>query len=211
MRTAASLVAVLALLAVAAPASAQSAVSVRTFALGSFQRMAAGQTFDTEMESSVQPFWGAGGQVVVGDRAYFDVTLSRFNRTGERAFVFNNQTFPLGIPVTSRITPLELVGGVRFRKGAAITPYAGGGVGWYGYTEESSSSDPSENVDVSHAGFVLHGGAEFAIQKWLSVAGDLQYTHVPGILGAGGVSAQLGEDDLGGLAVRFRLVFVLTR
>jgi opacity protein-like surface antigen len=208
MRAAASVVLFLAL---AAPASAQSPVSIRTFALGTFQRMAAGETFDAEMESSVQPFWGAGGQVVIGDRAYFDVTLSRFKRTGERAFVFNNETFPLGIPVTARITPLELVGGIRFRKISSVIPYAGGGVGWYGYTEESPASVPSENVDASHAGFVLQGGAEFAIQKWLALTGDVQYTHVPGILGTGGVSGQLGEDDLGGLAVRVRLVFVLTR
>jgi hypothetical protein len=208
MRAAASIVL---FLAVAVPASAQSPVGVRTFALGTVQRMAAAQTFDAEMESSVQPFWGAGGQVVIGDRAYFDVTLSRFKRTGERAFVFNNQTFPLGIPVTARITPLELVGGVRFRKRAGVIPYAGGGVGWYGYTEESPASDPSENVDTSHAGVVLQGGAEFAIQKWLALTGDVQYTHVPGILGTGGVSAQLGEEDVGGFAVRVRLVFILTR
>jgi hypothetical protein len=198
------------LLAVAAPASAQSTVSLRTFALGSFQRMAANETFDAELESAVQPFWGAGGEVVVGDRAYFDVTLSRFKRTGERAFVFNNQTFPLGVPITARVTPFELVGGIRFGKGA-IVPYAGAGVGWYGYTEESPASDAGESVDVSHAGFVVHGGAEFAVQKWIAIAADLQYTHVPGILGSGGISAQLGEQDLGGIAVRARVVFVLTR
>jgi hypothetical protein len=198
-------------LAIAAPASAQSPVSIRTFALGSFQRMAASETFEAALDSAVQPFWGAGGEVVIGDRIYVDVTLSRFNRTGERAFVFNGQTFPLGVPMTARITPLELVGGVRFGKLAAVVPYAGGGVGWYGYTEQSSGSDPSENVDVSHAGYVVQGGAEFAIQRWLAVAGDVQYTHVPGVLGAGGISAQLGEQDLGGIAVRARLVFVLTR
>jgi opacity protein-like surface antigen len=201
---------IIAVLAVAAPASAQSAVSVRTFALGSFQRMAAADTFGAELESAVQPFWGAGGEVVLGDRAYFDVTLSRFKRTGERAFVFNGQPFPLGVPITARITPFELVGGLRFGKGGVI-PYAGAGVGWYGYTEESPASDAGENLDVSHAGFVIHGGAEFAIQKWIAVAADLQYTHVPGILGRDGISAQLGEQDLGGVAVRARVVFVLTR
>jgi opacity protein-like surface antigen len=208
MKAAVPLIAVLAL---AAPAAAQSAVSVRTFALGSFQRMAAGETFDAELESSVQPFWGAGGEVVLSERVYVDVTLSRFKRTGERAFVFNNQPFPLGIPVTARITPFELAGGVRFRKGVTVLPYAGGGVGWYGYTEESPGSDAGEKVDVSHAGYVVQGGAEFAIQKWFAFAADLQYTHVPGILGGGGLSAQLDERDLGGVAVRARLVFVLTR
>jgi outer membrane protein W len=204
-------VALVVLLAIAAPASAQSAVSVRTFALGSFQRMAAAETFDAELESKVQPFWGAGGEVVVGDRVYVDVTLSRFKRTGARAFIFNNQTFTLGIPVTARITPLEVVGGLRFRKEASIIPYAGGGVGRYTYTEQSPASDASENVDVSHVGYVVQGGAEFALQKWIAFAADVQYTHVPGILGTGGLSAQLGEQDLGGVAIRGRLVFVFNR
>jgi outer membrane protein W len=208
MRAAAALVVCL---AVAAPAAAQSAASIRTFALGSFQRMTADQTFDAELKSSVQPFWGAGGEVVVGERVYLDVTLSRFKRTGQRAFVFNDQTFPLGIPVTARVTPLEVVGGLRFRKEASIVPYAGGGVGRYAYTEQSPASDASENVDVSHVGYVIQGGAEFAIQKWIAFAADVQYTHVPGILGAGGLSAQFGERDLGGVAIRGRLVFLLTR
>jgi hypothetical protein len=173
--------------------------------------MAASQTFDAELESAVQPFWGAGGEVVVGDRVYVDVTLSRFKRTGQRAFVFNNQTFPLGVPVTARITPLEVAGGIRFNQVGPIAPYAGAGVGRYGYTETSSGADASENVDVSHAGYLVQGGAEFPIQNWLAFAADLQYTHVPGILGAGGVSAQFHESDLGGFAVRARVVFVLTR
>jgi opacity protein-like surface antigen len=198
-------------LTVAAPASAQSAVSVRTFALGSLERMAASQTFDAELTSSVQPFWGAGGEVVFGDRFYVGVTLSRFKRTGQRAFVFNNQTFPLGVPVTARITPLEVAGGVRFNNGGAVVPYVGGGVGRYGYTETSTAADAGENVDASHAGYLVHGGAEFPIQDWLAFAADVQYTHVPGILGGGGVSAQFGESDLGGFAVRARVVFVLTR
>lgn len=208
MRAAALLVIAL---ATAAPASAQSTVSVRTFALGSFQRMTANDTFDAVLASPVQPFWGAGGEVVVGNRLYVDVALSRLSRTGARAFVFDGQTFPLGVPVTARVTPVELVGGVRFRKGAAVVPYAGGGVGWYGYTEQSPASDPTENVDVSHAGYLVHGGAEFAVQRWLALAADVQYTHVPGILGAGGISAQLDEHDLGGIALRARVVFVLTR
>jgi hypothetical protein len=38
---------------------------------------------------------------------------------------------------------------------------------------------------------------------------DVQYTTVPGILGEGGISQELGEDDLGGVAVRFRFVLGL--
>jgi hypothetical protein len=38
------------------------------------------------------------------------------------------------------------------------------------------------------------------------MAVDVQYSHVPGILGTGGVSQQAGETDLGGVAARLKLV-----
>jgi hypothetical protein len=40
----------------------------------------------------------------------------------------------------------------------------------------------------------------------VGVSVDAQYSRVRGILGAGGVSQQAGEDDLGGIAARFKLV-----
>jgi hypothetical protein len=53
---------------------------------------------------------------------------------------------------------------------------------------------------------VANGGAEFRLQRWVGLAVDVQYNHVPGILGTGGVSQQAGESDLGGVAARVRLV-----
>ena len=47
---------------------------------------------------------------------------------------------------------------------------------------------------------------EFRVQKWIGVAVDAQYTHVPGILGTGGVSKDAGETDLGGIAARFKVL-----
>ena len=35
---------------------------------------------------------------------------------------------------------------------------------------------------------------------------DAQYTHVPGIIGAGGISKEAGETDLGGMAARFKVL-----
>jgi hypothetical protein len=35
---------------------------------------------------------------------------------------------------------------------------------------------------------------------------DGQYTHIPGILGNGGISQDVDEKDLGGTAVRFKIV-----
>ncbi len=53
---------------------------------------------------------------------------------------------------------------------------------------------------------MLNGGAEFRVHRWVGVSVDVQYTHVPGILGTGGVSQQAGETDLGGVAARFKVV-----
>ena len=35
---------------------------------------------------------------------------------------------------------------------------------------------------------------------------ELEYSHVPGILGTGGVSQQAGESDLGGVSARLKLI-----
>ena len=53
---------------------------------------------------------------------------------------------------------------------------------------------------------MLNGGAEFRLHRWIGVAADVQYSHVTGILGTGGVSQQAGESDLGGIAARFKLI-----
>jgi hypothetical protein len=39
---------------------------------------------------------------------------------------------------------------------------------------------------------------EVRIRSWLSVSADLRYRWVPNLLGDGGVSAALGEEDFGG-------------
>jgi hypothetical protein len=92
----------------------------------------------------------------------------------------------------------------------------GGGIGSYHYTEQSDFADPSENVDTTHQGYIFDGGVEVRLHRWVGVAGDAHYTHVPGILGHGGVSQQFAEDpsnaqrnkekDLGGWAFRVKLV-----
>jgi len=53
---------------------------------------------------------------------------------------------------------------------------------------------------------VLIGGVAFRVSKWVELSGDGQYTYVPGILGTGGVSQQAGENSLGGIAARFRVI-----
>ena len=79
------------------------------------QRFAAVNTFDAVFGHRVEPFWGGGAQVVFRDGVYVDLALSRFRKSGQRAFRFNGQNFRLGIPLTATITPFEMTGGYRFR------------------------------------------------------------------------------------------------
>jgi opacity protein-like surface antigen len=195
-------------LALAVPALAQEppAIGIRPFVFGSLQSFAAADTFDAVFGRSFDPFWGGGVQVVVHDKFVVELSASRFKQTGERAFIENGQSFQLGIPLTATITPFEITGGYRFTLSPRVRPYIAAGFGTYAYTETSAFNTPDENVDVRHAGFVLNGGADFRVQTWISIGADVQYSHVPGIIGSAGVSQQAGESDLGGVAGRLKLI-----
>jgi hypothetical protein len=184
------------------------AISLRPFFMAAGEQLAARTSFEAVFGQAVEPFLGGGLQLV--DRAGFfmELTASRFKKTGQRAFRANNQSFGLGIPLTATITPLEVSGGYRFRlRGSPrLVPYVGAGIGSYGYKETSSFSDPAENVDTRHTGYLAVGGAEFRLYRWVGVSVDAQYTHVTGILGTGGISQVAGEKDLGGIAARFKVI-----
>ncbi len=183
-------------------------LALRPFVMGTHQTFEAAHTFEAVFGRSHEPFFGGGLQVVFKGRYYAEVVASRFRKTGERAVRVDGKNFRLGLPLTAEIKPLEVTGGYRFdmRPNQPIVPYAGGGIGTYAYKESSPSSDPEENIAARHRGFVLTGGVEIRLHRWIRVDVDEQYTRVPGILGLGGISKTEGEDDLGGLAVRVKIV-----
>jgi hypothetical protein len=199
-------------LALAAPASVSAqdepSISIRPFFLATDQSFAAIDTFDAVFGKTYFPFFGGGGQVVFHGTFFAEVSASRFQQNGERAYLSGGKAFPLGVPLTATVTPFEVTGGYRFRLPSLprVRPYAAAGFGSYGYKETSSFANPGEDLDTRHAGFLVNGGAEFRLHRWIGVAVDVQYTHVPGILGNGGVSQQAGESDLGGVAARFKAI-----
>jgi hypothetical protein len=77
----------------------------------------------------------------------------------------------------------------------------------HGYEETSSFAEGSENVSERFTGYQLLGGLEYRLHRLFGVAGEVQYTAVPDALGAGGLSAEFNEDDLGGVIVRARVLF----
>ena len=183
-------------------------VSLRGFVLGAEQQFSAKTTFNAVFGKSAQPFFGGGAQLVFRHGVSIEVSGSQFKKTGQRAFVSNGEAFRLGIPLTATITPIELSVAYRvpIEYHETIIPYIGVGVGWYGYKETSGFTDAGDDVDTRKRGFLGNAGVEIRVHRWVGVALDAQYTHVPGILGEGGLSKDANEKDLGGVAARLRLV-----
>jgi hypothetical protein len=192
----------------ATPPDRRAAVELRPFVLATEQRFAAGTTFNAAFGSRYATFYGGGLQVASRRGLFVDLAVSHLNKTGQRAFVNNGEVFQLGIPLKIAITPFEISGGYRMKLSghSRIVPYVGGGVGWYKYSETAEFASNDDNVATTHAGFLFIGGAEVRLQKWISAAADAQYTAVPGILGQGGLSKDVSENDLGGVAARIRVI-----
>jgi opacity protein-like surface antigen len=197
-----------------ATAQATPRVEFRPFGVFAVERFTAVTTFDATLGSSFQPLWGGGVEMTTRRNLFVDIAVTHMASSGERAFVHNGQVFRLGIPLHAALTPIELTAGYRFplrrRRRHRIIPYVGAGIGWYRYHEASDFDVGSEEVGVTHAGFVAVAGAEFRATRWIGITGDAQYTHVPGIIGgtsATSLSAVAGESDLGGIAARVRVTF----
>jgi opacity protein-like surface antigen len=193
--------------AASAAAQAPPLISLRPFVTISEEAFAASKTFDAVFGRSNEPLYGGGLQVTERDRFYVELGASRLRQNGQRAFLTSDGTvFRLGIPLTATLTPLELTGGYRYHRWSRVVPYGGFGVGWYRYKESSAFAADSENVNTRHSGLVIEGGAEIRLHRWVGVAIDARYTHVPGILGTGGISKDAGENDLGGVAARLKVI-----
>ena len=210
MKTVVAFVAALAVSAPAAaqPRSAQPPASLRVFFAGSEEAFAAKTTFDAAFGSAAGTFVGGGAQIVLRGGAYIEVSASRFQKSGQRAFFANGESFRLGIPLTASLTPIEASVGYRFKlkRHRTVFPYVAAGVGQYHYKETSTGSDPGEDVDASHIGYVADAGVEFRVHEWVGLSVGGQYTHIPGILGLGGVSKDAGDSDLGGYAVQVKII-----
>jgi opacity protein-like surface antigen len=200
---------VLAIVAVAAmapvSASAQS-IGLRGYATFGVAQLAAKDTFEAVADTSQQPVYGGGVQVTNIWRGVFaDVGVSQIEAIdGQRVFVDDGEVFELGIPLEVKMRPVDVAGGWRFAAGR-ISPYVGVGVTFFTYEETSEGADADENVEESRTGPLFLGGVDVEILSWLHAGGEIRYRQVKGILGEGGVSAEFGEDNAGGLAAAVRI------
>jgi hypothetical protein len=184
--------------------------------------LAAERSFEAILGSSSGTVVGGGGEVVFRRgtlRGLFGrVDVSRFEETGERVFVFNGEVFPLDIPTTITLTPVEFSAGYRYvinrarRPGETgprpfpLVPYAGLGVGSMSYRETSSFATSGDDVDERFTSYHAFGGVDVRIWKGLSAGVEGVYRWVPDALDDGsGVSEAFNESNLDGATVRARV------
>jgi opacity protein-like surface antigen len=186
-----------------APAVAQS-VGVSGYVSLGTMRFAAHDSFDLITGSSGKTGFGVGGTFTHLWRGVFaDVSFWQHKPAGERVFVDGGTTYPLGIPIRITFRPIDLVGGWKI-DGKSIQPYFGGGVTLMSYKEESDFAITSDEVDEHKTGGLVLAGVDVPLGRFVRVGGEYRYRTVTGVLGEGGVSAILGEDQLGGSSFAFR-------
>lgn len=190
------------------PPPQSGSVQVGGFAMLGWMTMTASESFDTIVGSHASPIYGGGARIGLPWGGLFaEVGAWRYHESGERVFVSNGTTFPLGIHSDVTMTPLELSAGWRFRvrKRPRLTPYAGGGYTSMRYQETADFSASGDDVDENFNGFHVFGGAEYKVSKWLGLAAEADLTDVPNAIGESGVSSVFNEDNLGGFSFRFKL------
>ena len=202
-------IAALSVLMPAAGYAQDSGVAIRGFGDVGATAFTAEQSFTAILGSRTGPVFGGGVEIVLPQRVFVGLRASRFSKTGERVFISDGETFRLGIPTTIALTPVQITGGYRFPSvGGRLTPYVGGGPGWYSYSERSEFAGEDEDVNERFTGFHLLGGAEVQLARWLSLGGELQWATVPDAIGddPNSVAREFSETNLGGTTVRVRFV-----
>ena len=165
----------------------------------------ASDSFDAITGSSWGVMYGGGVQVGFSNGLFFQGSYERYESTGQRVFVFDDQIFELGIDNTVTVTPIHATVGYRQAASGRSVAYLGVGASWYRLEEKADFALAGDNVDESKPGLHILGGVEFPVTSWFWVGGEGQWAYVPEILGKDGISKAFSEDDLGGFTIRLKL------
>lgn len=143
---------------------AGTALRARLFGTVMYEQFAAANSFEALYGSAAAPLFGGGVDVSIGRWLFVQGDVTFLQRTGERAFVFNGEVFPLGIRQEMSLTPIGVTLGYRRAGARRVTPYAGGGVLMAFYSEESELGDDA-NVSETALGWQGIAGAEFRLSR----------------------------------------------
>jgi opacity protein-like surface antigen len=177
---------------------------VRGYGSVAYEWFLANDSFNAVLGHRGGLFYGGGGQVIFG-HLFADVGFEHFSKTGQRVIVLDGDVFPLGIADTITMEPLTVSGGYRFKPNRKSVAYGGGGYTSLRFRETAEFADPGENTDERFNGFVILGGVEYAVHKWVFVSGEARFTGVQNAIGAPGVAAEFNESNLGGFSVALKV------
>jgi hypothetical protein len=195
---------------------APNAWHVRGFVGGEGYTAAATDTFTALLGTPTFSGFTAGADVYGGALPFglfARVGLSKFSADGERVFVVDGETFGTGIPLTVKMTPVQIGAGIRYPLGrrtgtgprpfsSRLTPYGGAGLVMLSYQELSEFADDGDNEAESFKGLSIFGGLDVSLTKFLSAGIEVEFRQISGF-GTGGVSQEFGEDQLGGTSFKF--------
>lgn len=181
------------------PQSVNDPIGFRGFIAFDRNAMYAAESFNAAFDKSSFSVTGFGGEVInVYRRLFLRLAISSMEETGEPRSTDN------ATPLTLKLRPLEIGGGWRLRAVAngRVVPYVGGGLLRMSYDETSGFAGSRENISESFMGSNVFGGVEVRVAPWIIAGVEGQYRHVANALGDGGVSVEVGENNLGGTTFR---------
>jgi opacity protein-like surface antigen len=182
-------------------------IGVQGVAMAGVNWMSASKSLEASGLSTKPLEIGGGVQVTnIWHDLFAQVNVSRLSTDGERTFVDEDGTsFPLGVPLSVKATYLDVSAGwkvIQLRDtGRPLLSYFGGGVGRVRYEERSPFALPGDDVDTTATSYHILGGVGVKVLSWLGIAGEVRYRWVPNLLGEGGTSAALDDNNFGGLNV----------
>jgi opacity protein-like surface antigen len=191
--------------AAAKPPAPKPKIGYRGFFVLDTEMMTASKSFDAVTGSSTLIGYGGGGEVVnLWQHLFVRGSITVAPSSGQRVIVLGGTVIPTGVGIDVGLRTMEIGGGWRFpiRKHPQFTPYAGGGVLFVNYTEDSQFATSTDNVNESFTGYAFQGGLDLTLTRWIYADVEAQYRLVPNALGQGGISKTFDETDLGGFAFR---------
>ena len=189
------------------PPPKKSKVGVRAYGFYDFEALAASKTFDAVAGSSTLNSFGGGVEVTnIWRKVFVRMTFAHGSKDGQRVFVNNGTVFPLNIPLTVGMTPIELGAGWRTTvdKKGLTGVYVGGGVVFLNYSETTTGAGATseDNTSETFTGYSFFGGVDRTFHKYLFAGAEAQYSGLPNAIGTAGVSQSYNETNLGGFAIR---------
>ncbi len=181
---------------------------------GTFDMTSASRSLKAVVDSSSFATFGIEGGYGLRRGLYAAVGGSFSpEKKGQRVFLASSAgpPFKLGLPLALKRNLAYLNAGWRFLQDKRLVPYAGIGVEFVSFKEESVVAGESFSQSQTETGFRGLVGVEFKATSRLRVGVEAIGSTVPNAIGVGGVSKVYGEDDIGGFTVLGKMIFSFPR